>query len=206
MSNVKNPCIGKSIAEKIQKAENINTKMTGNLNYPTPLPTLGALILVTTQLSTLNDEAMSGDTLKIKARDLKEVDFDKTIADLGDYVQFASGGDSVKILGSGYEVAAEGSPAGELPPPDNFRIRYLKGESEGKLRLLWKPVDNAKAYVVENTSTPTDDASWKYVTTLPGSRITLSGLKSGEKMWFRIRAVGAAGNSAPSDVAGKIVP
>lgn len=206
MSKVKNQLIGNPIAEKIQLAENIHTKMTGNANYTTPNPTLADIQTVTEELSELNDEAMDGATSKKEERDAKELEFDSKFALLADYVQFASGGNKTKILSSGFEVAAEGTKAGELPPPQNFRIRYVKNESEGKLRLLWDPVDNAGSYVIEKSSDPNNESSWAYVTTTTSSRHTLSGLKSGNKDWYRIRAVGAAGVSSPSDAASKIVP
>ncbi len=64
----------------------------------------------------------------------------------------------------------------------------------------------AKTHVVEVCPDPLSEANWKRIGLPTKSSFTASGLTSGNKYWFRVAAVGAAGQGPWSDQAMKMAP
>jgi len=159
-------------------ANQIVTAMTGNANFPTPNPTLAA---VSTALVAL-------------------------LTSLGDHVSNVSSGNRVKIESAGMGVKASNAPIGPLPQVQNLSI--TAGDAEGRLDLQWDPVHGTKNYQVQMSTDPNVPANWKLVDSCSGSKLSLTGLTSGQKLWFRVkaRAPKAVNDGAWSDPATKIVP
>ncbi len=80
------------------------------------------------------------------------------------------------------------------------------GNHEGELDLSWDAVSGARSYLIQKRTDPNTPSSWTHAGTSTKSSITISGLTSGTRYWFRVSAVGAAGQSGWSDPATKIAP
>lgn len=65
----------------------------------------------------------------------------------------------------------------------------------GEVHLSWPAVPKAGSYRVEIS---TDNVSWTYKDTSMKARITLTGLTSGQKYWFRYVTTTRTGTLAPS--------
>jgi len=61
--------------------------------------------------------------------------------------------------------------------------------------LWWKPVGNAKSYVIESSTDPATITSWEHAGIATSATKTITNLKSGTRFWFRVAAVAAAGQS-----------
>jgi hypothetical protein len=121
---------------------------------------------------------------------------DLLVSQLASYVDNASGGDAEKIESAGFDVRATPSPVGPLPAPTDVQVE--PSEHAGTAEVSWSPLRGAKAYVVERAA---DGATlnWAIIGTSTRSKASLNSMASGNRYWFRVAAVGAAGQSAWSD-------
>jgi hypothetical protein len=121
-----------------------------------------------------------------------------------DYVNLKSGGDPVKASSSGFGLRNTPAPVGPLPAPQG--VVAIAGDNEGTVKVVWEPVHGAASYQIEHTTDPNNPDSWVNHTSSTRSDTVYTGLTSGVKMWFRARALGAAGSGAWSDPTTKRVP
>lgn len=80
------------------------------------------------------------------------------------------------------------------------------GDHDGAIDLSWEPVADAKSYVEEKSPDPPTPTSWLHAGVSTKSKMTISGLTSGTRYWFRVAAVGTSGQSGWGDPATKIAP
>ena len=62
------------------------------------------------------------------------------------------------------------------------------------------------AIIVQKSPDPISPTSWQQASVVTKSKTTVSGLTSGTKYWFRVAAVGTAGQGPWSDPATKLAP
>jgi len=196
-----------TIPAKVQFASQVVTAMTGNANFTTPLP---ALTAITTKAGTLetayNDALAARQTAQqlTTVQNTAERDLELALTQLAAYVENASAGDAAKIQSAGMDVRAAGAPVGALPAP--LGLVALVGDMDGELDLDWDSVRGATSYVVQKSPDPITPTSWQQAIVVTKSKGTVTGLVSGTKYWFRVAAVGAAGQGAWSDPATKVAP
>lgn len=180
--------------------------MTGNANFPTPMP---ALADVTTQQTAFKTALADQKAAKIAltqatvtkddARDALEV----LVTHLANYVEIASGGDEAKILSAGLQVRTPAAPVGAVTAPGD--LAATAGDNEGEVDLSCDPVAGASSYEWQ-CRLHQDGAAWQPAKTSTNSRITVSGLTPGTMYAFRVRALGSAGPGPWSDEATKRAP
>ena len=61
-------------------------------------------------------------------------------------------------------------------------------------------------YLVEMTEDPTGATGWHVISTPTKSSLSVTGLTSRERYWFRVSANGAAGSGPASEAATKVAP
>ncbi len=196
-----------TIAVKAELATRIVTAMTGNPNFVTPNPTLAVITAAKTAMETAYNDALTKRQQSKAATDLqadKEKDFDRLLTSESLYVANASGGDEQKIQSAGMDVRDAASPIGPLPAP--MGLYATAGSSAGEIDLDWEPVHGAKSYSVQMTTDPNVPESWAHKKNASESFTAITGLTSGGKFWFKVAAVGAAGQGAFSDPATKYAP
>jgi hypothetical protein len=180
-----------TIPEKIQKIRTIVTKMTGNTNFTTPIPSLNTVTAAINKLEISFEAALDGGRTKKAAVNLDEVALDTTITQLAAYVQDISLGDETKILSSGMEIKAKPIAPQDMIAPVN--VRLLTKPAEGEITLKWKPINNAKSYIIQSTATPHMATSWEAFAVSGKASYKATELISNTVLWFRIAAVGAKG-------------
>lgn len=199
MKRVKLNLQSMTVPTKIGKGHLIIAQMTGNAAFPAPTPTLAVFSVAVDELETAWGEAQDGAHSKIVAMNQREVEFDNLIRQLADYVQSASGGNEEKILSAGFEVRREPSPIG-IPEAPQFRFARI-GKHEGEIDLRWHRSNGARTYNVQRSTVPNNAESWTTIALITKSTYTDTGLNSGSKYWYRVAAIGAAGQSSWSDPA-----
>lgn len=196
-----------TIPQKIQKIRQIITAMTGNANFSAPSPTLAS---ITTLVNDLETKFNSAQTSRVTAKqltdsqDVSEKALDAAITLLVAYVENASGGVATKIESAAMDLRADAAPVGALPAPQNLSV--TAGDNDGELDPDWDSVRGASSYVIQRSADPPTASSWQMIMTVNPSKATVSGLTSGTKYWFRVAAVGAAGQGPWSDPATKVAP
>lgn len=197
----------KTEPELVLYTENVVTKMTGNANFTTPNPPLASLTTAKNNLSTAVQTVTTLDQQLEAARvDMaaKRGILHGLLTQEGTYVENTSAGDATKILSAGMEVRDEPAPPAPMPTPQN--LRAFAGDNDGEIDLDWDSVKKAKSYEIQRSLDPVTATSWIAAGTVTKSKGTITGLTSGTKYWFRVRAIGAAGPGPWSDPATKIAP
>jgi hypothetical protein len=206
----------KSVPVQILMAQNYVTKMTGNANFATPVPSLKQIQADIDDLQTTYTAALNRGKEEVEAR---RVSLETLLADvtaLGVYVQSASGGDAGIIMSAGMDVRKPPTRRNSLGDLVNVVLRYT-GKS-GTAGIKWKPVKGAVAYNIQQyaeqpvTSAPNTQPTieesnswdWENALTTSAAKGLISGLISGTKYWFRVQAVGpnntTSGWSNPSSI------
>lgn len=191
----------------VSLANNIKTAMTGNANYTTPNPSLASLgTLITTAQTKIAAQVTAANAAKLATsdRDAASTALGDALKTLASYVENTSGGDKVKIESAGFEVRGPSSSIGDLTQVLNLAVS--EGDNDGELDAQWDRVYGAKHYEVQTSVDPITAGSWVLKMSASKTRCTISGLTSGQRMWVRIRAIGAAGPGPWSDPSVKIVP
>lgn len=192
---------------RVDAAQLVHTKLTGNTDVPTPNPTLAALNTAITAAQAAIDAVTSLETQLQGKRSERDAKIDALMALLGQEASTVEGvtaGDPTKLINAGFQVIEQPSAIGELPAPQD--LRTSAGDNEGELDAQCDGVYGANTYEWQTTGTPNDAASWVTRLNVKRSSVTITGLPSGQRCWTRVRAIGAAGQGAWSDPAAKMVP
>lgn len=110
-----------------------------------------------------------------------------------------------KARSAGMDVAAERTPVGPMPKIDGLTV--TQGDSDGELDLTWNPIKRGlNSYEGELTEDVAGQTGWEHSFTAGRSKTEVTGLTSGKRYWFRVRAHGAAGPGPWSEPATKVAP
>jgi hypothetical protein len=204
MSKVSRDFKKKTVTEKIEAVDPIAAACATNPNVPTVAPLVTAFVAAKEELKTANDIWNTADAAAkaaTTARTLKEKAVDNAFEALAVGVENDTKGDAVKIHTTTlptYEPGA-GSPVGLLPAPTGAAAS--SGDLEGSCDFQWNTVKGKTSFVVQFCADPMSPAGWKQFAVVTKSSATVTGLVSGQKYWFRVAAVGAAGQGPWSDPA-----
>ncbi len=193
-----------SIPQKIQQYRQIVTKMTGNPTFPKPEPTLAVVTAATDKLETdFNKAQGERKTAEIgtNLQNASETALDGLGSALAGHVDSIAKGDDAKILSAGMSPSAAATPVGPLPAPANFSAS--SGDKEGEVDLHWNPVHGAASYSIYKSTTGNvaNAGDWTPAGSGTKSKTTIAGFTSGARVWFRVAALGSAGQGPWSDPA-----
>ena len=207
MSKVKIGMERLSIPAEVIKVGSIVTQMTGNASFPAPAPSLSEVTAAKNALNAAyqSAEAARNDSkAKTLAQGAAETALMGVVSKLADYVNTASGGDEPVILSSGFEVAADATPAGLPGKPENFSL--TAGDKPGEVHGHFDAVKYGRTYKVQYLIGPNPSGSWLNGDPALKSNFDLEDLTSGDRVWVRLQAVGTAGTGPWSDPVSVIVP
>ena len=197
-----------TVPEKVAKAEQIVTAMTGNASFPTPSP---ALPTITTAAKELGSAAAGVQAARQAAKEKtsiqnqKEDAIDQLLTQLAGYVESVAGSNEQMILSAGMDTRAPAVPATD-PPSQPQALTPTVGDHDGEIDLSWDTVSGARSYVIDQSSDPVTPTTWTHAGVSTRSNHTAKGLTSGTRYWFRVAAVNQNGQSGWSDPAMKIAP
>ena len=83
-------------------------------------------------------------------------------------------------------------------------LSVTAGDTDGTTRLKWNKVSGTKSYEVQRSLDAT--SGWAHLCSCTRSSVTVNGMTSGTRYWFRVAAVGSADTGPWSDPATKIAP
>jgi len=198
----------------------IKTDMTGNVNFPSPVPALSLVDTEVGKLALAIAAAQSGDHSKIAVMNAQENKVDNLLHQLGNHVESVANNAALSGADAKAIIAGAGMDAGKtkVKAPLPAAPLDLKATSvvEEEIEVKFKTARFAHAYMIEissdlaainsATNTTTNSATarvyinWQITDVCVKPKITLSGLASGTKYAIRILSVGTAGKSVPSAV------
>lgn len=175
--------------------------------YPAPNPSLAELEAAAKTLDAelLAREALAKEaqamTVRIRTQSDKLKELLKAEAA---YVEIVAEGDEEKILQSGFEVAGStNTPVGPMPKVEG--LSATQGDAEGEIDLHWTAIRRGlRSYEIE--SAPEASGPWTHLKGAAKSSTTLTGLTSGKRYWFRVKALGSSGTGAPSEPVTRTAP
>jgi hypothetical protein len=186
----------------LAKAQNIRTSMTGNTDFPDPVPSLGTIGDAIDDYAAALVKAGTGNRSDVADKNAKRKILTDLLRSLAAYVTSIANGDRSKLLTTGFDVSKEKEPV-VITKPENITVN--NGANSGVLLVSVKRVKGAASYVHEY-ATPEAMATDSWVsTTTSKSKITFSELEAGKIYYCRIAAVGSKGQIVYSDPIARMV-
>ena len=179
----------------------VRTGMTGNPVFTTPPAALGTLEKVLPEFQGAITSARGGDEEMRFIRKAKRAEVITWLSELAEYVTLTCNGDPAKLVSSGFELnKARGTKA--LSPIKDLKVTI---DRSGEAVTQVKRVAGAKAYIHQYTTDPlAGDNVWVSKGTTDAS-YTFIGLKSKEKYWFQVIAIGLNGQETASPPVSRVI-
>ena len=185
------------------KAVNVKNSLTGNVNFPTTNPSLADFTALQEAFDVALSKTLSADRIQIALKNQDRAALLAGMRQLALDIDAQANGDKAKLLSSGLDLASIGDTASSISVPTEFRI--LDGVNAGELKFVCKRVINAVSYLYEYTDEiPTEETNWK-VQPASSRELTVRGLRSGARIYGRIKAIGRKGQEANSEVLSRLV-
>ncbi len=185
------------------KAIDIRNSLTDNPNFTPAPPSFANFITVMDDYETALGQVTSRDRVKIALKNQSRLLLLQGMYQLALEVNALANGDRAKLLSSGFDLAYAGEGSASITAPTDFKI--VEGLNSGELKFSCKKVASALSYVYEYTDEmPTEETKW---TALSAStrELTIKGLRSGTRIYGRIKAIGTKGQEASSEILTRIV-
>ncbi len=191
------------VPEQFERSRLIQTRMTGNIHFASPNPSLADMKLATDALEKAFTESRGRDKNKCAIMRLRRKEMLTLVSQLGAYVQNASGGDKEIILSSGFDVAKHNSIVPPVTQVLNLRAR--DGKAADSVKLIWKKVTGAKVYLVRVMLNNYEPEKAELKATPSASRCEIAGLTVGAKYYIEVAAIGGGIIGNWSDPVGFVV-
>lgn len=184
------------------KTHEILLLMTGNANFPTPVPALADVTAAAAAYSAALAKAGTGNRIDVADKNAKREILIGLLRSLCRYVNLVADGDATMILSSGFGISKDPQPV-VLTRPENIRVE--NGVASGSLLVSVKAVKGAYAYFHEYTTDATmAPGSW-VSTTGTTSKMQFSNLQPGTIYFCRVGAVGTNNQLLYSDPVSRMV-
>jgi hypothetical protein len=199
-----------SIPEKLARAQQIVTALTGNLNFTSPHPPLAQVTAAIEDLEAAANAAQAARQeakARTAAQNAKDEALDQTLTQLVAYVESVAGSNEELIMSAGLDVRGASGPTHSASTPSvSISLTATAGDHDGEIDLSWDTVRGARSYVVQRSPDPPSESTWTHSGVSTRSRTTVEGLNSGTRYWFRVAAITSSGQSAWSNPVVKIAP
>jgi hypothetical protein len=199
-----------SIPEKTARARQIIASIQSNATeYANPSPSLASITTAINELeqaATETQEARQAAKAKTSAQNQKEDVLDKLMSQLAAYVESVAGDNEELVRRAGMDTRASAGASTNGTPSAPPALSATRGDNEGEIDCSWDTVAGARSYTIEISPDPPTTTSWKHSGVSTKSRSTIGSLTPGTRYWFRVSAIGTAGQSGWSDPAVCIAP
>ncbi|MEO5912258.1 MAG: hypothetical protein ABIP95_15325 [Pelobium sp.] len=185
------------------KSKAVLLALTGNTNFLITIPPLADFSAIQAAYSDALGAASAGGKVLIAIKNQERAILIDSMRQMAMYIDAQSNGDRMMLISSGFDLASNGDSSTVLGMPTDFKI--LEGINAGELKFICKKADNAVSYVAEYTDElPVETTQWK-MKPFTSRETTLKGLRSGVRIYGRMKAIGHKGQEVNSDVLSRIV-
>lgn len=176
----------------------IISSMTGNLHFPSPIPTLADVQAALTKYSADLVAAATLDRVAVAAKNKSREQLELLVAQLGMYVMYIANGDAAILTSSGYTLSKQPEPR-YITNPGNVELG--NGITSGELVAKVVAVAGARSYTYQiTTEEPTPATVWDSNNSTR-SKFTFQNLVPGKRYWIRVAVTGRDEQVAYSPVA-----
>jgi len=165
-----------------------------NPRFPDPVPDApdfdGALAAFSAKLDAIAAARTALAALLAEKRDLRAA-LETRLNGRANHVEITAGSDPAAIRSAGFEPRARRTSTSRIAPPQN--LTATMGVNAGEVILTCAPVRKARAYLIDlrdHDGAPPAETGWRQARVASRSTATVTGLVSGRKYAFRIRALG----------------
>lgn len=175
--------------------------------FANPSPVIATLLTlierIAAEIAARNSLLQQAQTMTLQIRANIDEAKEMMVA-LAAYVEKIADGKAEILSAAGLQPAeSPGNRVGPMPMVEGLNATW--GETDGEIDLQWTPIRRGlRVYEIE--SAPDINGPWTLLKTEPVSRTTVSGLTSGKRYWFRVRAMGSNGAGKPSDPVTRTAP
>lgn len=185
------------------KSKAVVLALTGNTNFPTTTPSLESFTALQTAYADALDNCSAGGKVLIAQKNQARADLLNAMRQLAMDIDAQSNGDRTMLVSSGFDLTSANDTPTTLGAPTDFRI--MDGMNIGELKFTCRKAVNAVSYIVEYTDeVPAEATQWKVLPSTTRAT-TVKGLRSGIRVYGRIKAIGRRGQEASSDVLSRVV-
>lgn len=196
MASVKTGLKDLSVLQLIEKSRYIISQTSQN--FSPPPQELALVIAATDALVEANLLAQAKGSYWFDVKKVRTKELLHQLRQLAAWVTMVSNRSETIITGSGFEVKKGNARLGSLPPPAGLVTLLTK--MPGCIVLRWKPVHGKKLYGVEiNRDDVMDESQWKHAISVTRAKAIIRNLENKQQYWVRVKAVGTAGASPPSE-------
>ncbi|HQW05933.1 MAG TPA: fibronectin type III domain-containing protein [Flavobacteriales bacterium] len=190
---------GLRVADLVGKTKHVISKMTGNVSFASPSPSLAEVSATLAILEAAIPAAQDRSSSAIATKNSTAKKLHGQLVQLARYVNSVAGGDIDMAVRSGFELAKVPDPIDKLEAPSNFNGHT--GTIAGEVLLRWKGVRGGRLYYTYKCDgDPTNaESTWTLIGTTSKARITVKGLITDKQYSFRVSAVGAVGEGPMSE-------
>jgi len=174
---------------------------------PTPYANLAGLDTLTAaaeetdaQITALEDQLKTLRSLRVTEVDAMIEEYENDVR----HIESDSKGQASMIIACGLQVAGIPATIGPMGQPLNFSV--TASDNDGAIDWQCDPVAGFRTMEVQSTTTPDNEASWVLHEPVTTSSGKITGLASGVRRYFRVRARGPLGAGPWSDIAWRMVP
>ncbi len=192
-----------TVNQLIAKSLLVETKMTGNPSFATPVPAIADLTTARGLLEAANVLAMGGGVAAVLDKNMKAAVLMELLTQEAGYVTSVANGDVPVIISSGFDARKVPERIGLLSMPENLRARLT--EFSGQVLVKWNYVYGAHSYIVSRKPDDGEESPWAAIAVVTRATYTDEGLATGRFYWYQVVAIGAAGPSPASDPARTLI-
>ena len=182
----------------VDKSAFVEGKMTGNVNFVTPTPSIASITAARTALVAALEAAVSGAHEHVVVKNEAQQTLHDLLTLLARYINSASNNDADVAVSSGFELVKAADPIDKLDAPELVSARvstYIGG-----VDMRWRSVRGARMYNVYITAgDPTLSTGWTVAAVISGTKTTIVDLESGKYYSFRVTALGRIGEGPASE-------
>ena len=180
----------------------IAAAMTGNANFPEPLPALADLNNGIKLFSDGLAISKTRDKVKVAIKNNLRDNLELLLINLANYCSFAAKGDRAQLVSSGFSLNADTNYPKTLSAPENFNAQL--GNHSGEVIVSINRIANANAYLLLYKLASAENGAWSHATnSLP--YFTLTGLEALQQYNFKMGIIGTKGQTVYTDTITKPV-
>jgi len=189
-----------SVPEMVEYALHVVTRMTGNVFFPSPTPSLNSLYNAAIALQNAFDLAQGAGPAQTAVMHQKREALETALTTEGHYVEDVANDPVNSVTGPEAIILSAGMEVKDVTPRQKRVFTVTVGKLSGTVELVAERAVRG-SHEWQYTLDLSDPNSWIDAESTTQASVTVSGLESGKRYWFRHRAILSDG---PTDYDGPI--
>lgn len=177
-----------SDASLLVLVQGIHAALTGNTFFPTTNPTLPDFLLVINAYANALSDAQNRGKDEIAAKNARRFELEGTLFNLALDIMKTADGNEEMLVSSGFPLVKERQPKPPMGIPSIAKIEV--SDISGELKVVQNKLPGALTFIYEYTEDPIVAGSVWAEKNSTRLREPFTGLTTGKRYWFRVKAYG----------------